>query len=141
MPAPEQGRPDDFAKNLREAVVAFGARYDAYFERENANAGNTKSKLDAAPRVYALREDLLGRPIRVTTVDAGLVETEFSIVRFRGDQDRAKNVYKGFRPLTAEDIADTISYIVNLPPHVNILDLIIVPTQQRNIYVVDRKPE
>ena len=85
--------------------------------------------------------DLAGTPLKVTCIDAGFVETEFSIVRFRGDQDRAKNVYKGFRPLTADDIADTISYIVNLPPHVNILDLIIVPTQQRNIYVVDRKPE
>jgi 3-hydroxy acid dehydrogenase / malonic semialdehyde reductase len=82
--------------------------------------------------------DLAGTPLKVTCIDPGYVETEFSIVRFRGDQDRAKNVYKGFRPLTADDLAETISYVVNLPPHVNILDLIIVPTQQRNVYVVDR---
>src|SRR5262245_10790242 len=78
--------------------------------------------------------DLSGTPLKVTCIDPGYVETEFSIVRFRGDAERASKVYKGFRPLAADDIADTISYIVNLPPHVNILDLIIVPTQQRNIY-------
>jgi serine 3-dehydrogenase len=85
--------------------------------------------------------DLAGTPLKVSCIDPGFVETEFSIVRFRGDQDRAKNVYKGFRPLTADDVAETISYIVNLPQHVNITDLVLVPTQQRNIYVVDKKTE
>jgi len=59
-------------------------------------------------------------------------------VRFHGDRERAKTVYQGLQPLTADDVADTIAYIVNLPEHVNILDLIIVPTAQRNVYVVDR---
>jgi 3-hydroxy acid dehydrogenase/malonic semialdehyde reductase len=82
--------------------------------------------------------DVAGTPIRVSEVDPGFVETEFSEVRFHGDRERAKAVYQGFQPLTADDVADTIAYIVNLPEHVNILDLILVPTAQRNVYVVDR---
>jgi 3-hydroxy acid dehydrogenase / malonic semialdehyde reductase len=88
----------------------------------------------------AMNIDVSGTPIRVSSVDPGFVETEFSEVRFHGDKARAKAVYKGFKPLTAEDVADAIAYIVNLPEHVNILDLIIMPTAQRNIYVVDRDP-
>ena len=84
--------------------------------------------------------DVAGTPIRVSEVDPGFVETEFSEVRFHGDRERAKAVYQGFQPLTADDVADTIAYIVNLPEHVNILDLILVPTAQRNVYVVDRGP-
>ena len=83
--------------------------------------------------------DVAGTPIRVSEVDPGFVETEFSEVRFHGDRERAKTVYQGFQPLTADDVADTIAYIVNLPEHVNILDLIIMPTAQRNVYVVDRR--
>lgn len=83
--------------------------------------------------------DLAGTPLRVTCIDPGFVESEFSKVRFHGDEQRARQVYRGFRPLTPDDIADTISYVVNLPDHMNILDLVVVPTAQRNIYVVDRK--
>ena len=83
--------------------------------------------------------DVAGTPIRVSEVDPGFVETEFSEVRFHGDRERAKAVYQGFQPLTADDVADTIAYVVNLPEHVNIPDLIIVPTAQRNVYVVDRE--
>src|SRR5205823_9577620 len=82
--------------------------------------------------------DVAGTPIRVSSVDPGFAETEFSEVRFHGDAARAKAVYRGFRPLTADDIADAIAYVVNLPEHVNILDMVIVPTAQRNVYVVDR---
>ena len=85
--------------------------------------------------------DLAGTPIRVSAVDPGYVETEFSEVRFHGDKERAQGVYRGFRPLTAEDVADAIAYVVNLPEHVNILDLVIVPTAQRNVYVVDREQD
>ena len=74
---------------------------------------------------YALREDLLGRPIRITTVDAGAVETEFSVVRFRGDEAKAKAVYEGIDPLTAEDIADIIAFTVTRPPHVNIDEVVV----------------
>ncbi len=74
---------------------------------------------------YALREDLLGRPIRISTVDAGAVETEFSVVRFRGDEAKAKSVYEGIDPLTAEDIADIIAFTVTRPPHVNIDEVVV----------------
>ena len=82
--------------------------------------------------------DVAGTPIRVSAVDPGFVETEFSEVRFHGDAERAKAVYQGFTPLTADDVADAIAYVLNLPEHVNILDLVIMPTAQRNVYVVDR---
>ncbi|HEV2749540.1 MAG TPA: SDR family NAD(P)-dependent oxidoreductase [Gemmatimonadales bacterium] len=84
--------------------------------------------------------DVAGTPIRVSAVDPGFVETEFSEVRFHGDKDRAKTVYQGFTPLSADDVADAIAYVVNRPEHVNILDLVIMPTAQRNVYVVDRSP-
>ena len=93
--------------------------------------------------VQALTEgmnlDVAGTPIRVSAVDPGYVDTEFSEVRFHGDRDKAKTVYEGFTPLSADDVADVIFYVVNLPEHVNVLDVIVVPTAQRNVYVVDRQ--
>jgi len=83
--------------------------------------------------------DVAGTPIRVSSVDPGFVETEFSLVRFHGDETRAKATYQGFRALSPDDVADTISYVVNLPGHVNILDLILVPAAQRSVHLVDRK--
>src|SRR5207237_7223855 len=65
--------------------------------------------------------DVAGTPLRVSAVDPGLVETEFSEVRFHGDKERAATVYQGLKPLSADDVADAIAYIVNLPEHVNIL--------------------
>ncbi len=82
--------------------------------------------------------DLVGTAVRVSSVDPGLVETEFSEVRFRGDSTRAAAVYEGYRPLRPEDVADAISYVVNAPPHVNVLDLLIMPTDQRNAYVIHK---
>ena len=73
----------------------------------------------------ALREDLLGRDIRVTTVDAGLVETEFSIVRFKGDVNQAKAVYAGIEPITADEVADCVMFALTRPPHVNIDEIVI----------------
>lgn len=87
-----------------------------------------------------LNLDVAGTPLRVSSVDPGHVETEFALVRFHGDAARAKGVYQGFRPLSPEDVADAILYVLNLPEHVNILDLVILPTAQRNVYVVDRAP-
>jgi serine 3-dehydrogenase len=84
--------------------------------------------------------DVAGTPIRVSSIDPGFAETEFSEVRFHGDKQRAKGVYQGFKPLTADDVADAIAYVVNLPEHVNVLDMVLVPTAQRNVYVVDRQP-
>ena len=103
--------------------------------------GNVYSATKAAVRSLTdgMNLDVAGTPIRVSSVDPGFVETEFSEVRFRGDAQRAKAVYHGFTPLSAADVADAIAYVVNLPEHVNIIDLILVPTAQRNIYVVDRE--
>jgi NADP-dependent 3-hydroxy acid dehydrogenase YdfG len=78
----------------------------------------------------ALREDLLGRDIRITTVDSGLVETEFSIVRFRGDEDKAKAVYEGTRPLTADDVAGAILYAVTRPPHMVVDEMLLMSIDQ-----------
>ena len=96
------------------------------------------SKFGVRALTEGMNLDMAGTPIRVSAVDPGMVETEFSEVRFHGDRERAKAVYQGLQPLTAADVADTIAYVVNLPEHVNILDLIIMPTAQRNVYVVDR---
>jgi 3-hydroxy acid dehydrogenase/malonic semialdehyde reductase len=75
--------------------------------------------------VYGLREDLLGRPIRITTVDAGLVESEFSLVRFRGDAEAAKAVYAGVDPVMPDEVADCVLFALTRPLHVNIDELVI----------------
>jgi NADP-dependent 3-hydroxy acid dehydrogenase YdfG len=74
---------------------------------------------------YALREDLLGRPIRVTTVDAGLVETEFSLVRFGGDREKADAVYDGLDPVTPDEVADCVMFALTRPLHVNLDEIVI----------------
>ena len=79
---------------------------------------------------YALRQDLLGRPIRLTTVDPGLVETNFSRVRFRGDDERAKAVYAGLTPLTPGDVAECVLFALTRPAHVNIDELVIKTIDQ-----------
>jgi 3-hydroxy acid dehydrogenase/malonic semialdehyde reductase len=88
-------------------------------------ASYVASKFAVRGFVYALREDLLGRPIRITTVDAGLVETEFSVVRFRGDEDAAASVYAGLDPITPDEVADCVLFALTRPPHVNIDELVI----------------
>lgn len=86
-----------------------------------------------------LREDVLGTPVRVTTVDPGMVETDFSLVRFHGDHERAAKVYKGVKPLTAEDIADVIVWVASRPPHVNIARVVLTPVQQANSLLFHRE--
>ncbi|MCX6277046.1 MAG: SDR family NAD(P)-dependent oxidoreductase [Bacteroidetes bacterium] len=76
------------------------------------------------------RIDLLSHNIKVTQIAPGAADTEFSLVRFKGDKDRADNVYKGFTPLSAEDVADVVFYVTTLPAHVNINDLVLMPTAQ-----------
>jgi 3-hydroxy acid dehydrogenase/malonic semialdehyde reductase len=88
------------------------------------------SKFAVRGFTYALREDLLGRPIRITTVDGGLVETEFSIVRFKGDTEKAAAVYKGIDALTAEDIADCVMWAVTRPWHVNVDEIVVKARNQ-----------
>jgi 3-hydroxy acid dehydrogenase/malonic semialdehyde reductase len=83
------------------------------------------SKFAVRGFTYALREDLLGRPIHLTTVDAGLVESEFSRVRFRGDAETARRVYEGVEPMTPEDIAGCIEFAVTRPPHMNVDEIVV----------------
>jgi 3-hydroxy acid dehydrogenase / malonic semialdehyde reductase len=85
-----------------------------------------------------LREDLLGTPVRVTAVDPGLVETDFSLVRFHGDANRAEKVYKGLTPLTAADIADAIVWAVTRPDHVNIARITLSTVSQANSLLIHR---
>jgi NADP-dependent 3-hydroxy acid dehydrogenase YdfG len=97
----------------------------------------TKHAVDALNR--GMRIDLLPHNIKVTAVNPGMVDTEFSIVRFKGDDARAKNAYKGMQPLKPEDIAETIYWVATRPAHVNINDIVIMPTVQANATTTIRK--
>lgn len=97
----------------------------------------TKFAVDAISR--GMRIDFLKHNIRVTMISPGLVETEFSLVRFKGDEEKAKVPYKGLEPLVAEDIADCILFAVTRPPHVCINDMIVTPTAQANSVYTYRK--
>ncbi len=96
----------------------------------------TKHAVEAIGK--GMRMDLLPYGVKVTQVCPGAVETEFSVVRFHGDKDRADKVYEGFEPLHPEDIADAIHYVVSLPQHVTINDLLIMPTAQANSTLIYR---
>jgi 3-hydroxy acid dehydrogenase/malonic semialdehyde reductase len=97
----------------------------------------TKHAVDALNK--GMRADLLQYGIKVTAIHPGAVETEFSEVRFKGDKERAKKIYEGFDPLVAQDIADTIWFVASRPAHVNINDLIIMPTAQAAATNIFRK--
>jgi NADP-dependent 3-hydroxy acid dehydrogenase YdfG len=83
------------------------------------------SKFAVRGFTYALREDLLGRPIRITTVDPGLVETNFSLIRFRGDEEAARKVYEGVDAMMPADVAECVLFALTRPPHVNIDELVV----------------
>ncbi|WP_133128900.1 SDR family oxidoreductase [Legionella nagasakiensis] len=85
-----------------------------------------------------LRQDLLGTKIRVSSVDPGAVETNFSLVRFKGDKERAAAVYEGMEPLSADDVADAVFYCATRPAHVNIHEMIILPTDQASATMISR---
>ncbi len=97
----------------------------------------TKFAVDALTK--AIRIDAVQAGIKVTQIAPGAVETEFSIVRFKGDKEKADSVYKGFEPLHPEDIADSVFYVTTLPPHVNINDLLIMPTAQASATILHKK--
>ena len=97
----------------------------------------TKHAVDAITK--GMRIDMVQHNIKVTSIDPGMVETEFSIVRFDGDKEKAKQVYQGFTPLYADDIAEAVLFAVTRPAHVNINDMIIMPTAQASAMVVDKK--
>jgi len=86
-----------------------------------------------------LRQDVLGTPVRVTSVDPGMVETDFSLVRFHGDSERAAKVYKGVKPLTPEDVAEVIVWAASRPAHVNIARVLMTPVQQANSILFHRE--
>ena len=88
-----------------------------------------------------MKMDLTGTPIRVTSIDPGLVKTEFSLVRFKGDRERAALPYKGLVPLTAEDIAEAIVWSATRPAHVNVSEMLILPTAQSSSTLAHREDE
>ena len=96
----------------------------------------TKHAVDAITK--GMRIDLVDSPVRVSTVDPGLVETEFSEVRFYGDSDRAKTVYQGYQPLRGEDIAEAVAWIAAQPQHVTIAQMTVLPTAQASATMVHK---
>ena len=103
--------------------------------------GNVYSATKFAVRALTegMNIDMYGTNIRVSSVDPGAAETEFSVVRFHGDEARAKKVYDGFKALTAEDVADAVVYVAGAPEHVNVARLVMMPTAQRNPYLIHRE--
>jgi NADP-dependent 3-hydroxy acid dehydrogenase YdfG len=110
----------------------------AAFEPYAGGAGYNAAKHAARAVSDVLRIELVGRPVRVSEIDPGLVETEFSLVRFAGDQERADAVYRGVTPLTAEDIADVIAFVATRPSHVDIDQVVIRPRDQARVWLVHR---
>lgn len=113
----------------------------AGFEVYPGGAGYTAAKHAVRALTETLRLELLGKPIRVTEIAPGLVETEFSLVRFGGDAERAEKPYEGMTPLSADDIADAIVWTVTRPPHVNIDQMTIRPLAQATATLVYRTPK
>ncbi len=111
----------------------------AGFETYKGGAGYTAVKHAVRAITKTLRLELNGEPIRVTEIAPGLVETEFSLVRFHGDRKAAKVPYEGIKPLTSEDIADCIVFAVTRPPHVDIDEIVVRPVAQANVVTVARK--
>jgi len=117
-------------------VVNIGST--ASFETYPGGAGYTASKHGLRAVSRTLRLELLGEPIRVTEIDPGMVETEFSLVRFGGDAARAKDVYRGMQPLSPEDVAECIAFCVTRPPHVDVDEMVIRALRQANSTTVFR---
>jgi NADP-dependent 3-hydroxy acid dehydrogenase YdfG len=113
----------------------------AAFETYAGGAGYTGAKHAERALTRTLRLELLGQPIRVTDIAPGLVETEFSLVRFGGDAERAKAVYQGLQPLVAADIADCVVWATTRPSHVNIDEIVVRPRDQATATAVFRREE
>ena len=107
-----------------------------YYPKGNVYCA-TKAAVDAVTNT--LRMELVDTPIRVCTVDPGLVETEFSEVRFRGDKERAKKTYLGFKPLSPDDVADAVLFCATRPPHFQVAQMVVMPTNQASTTMVHRK--
>jgi NADP-dependent 3-hydroxy acid dehydrogenase YdfG len=128
LPALERGRGGHIV------VIGSVAGVEVY----PGGAGYTAAKHAVNALTRTLRLELLGKPIRVTEIAPGLVQTEFSLVRFEGDEQKAGKVYEGLEPLTAEDVAETITFVVTRPLHVNIDYLAVKPTAQATARDVHR---
>ena len=123
-------------KAARAHIVNLGSV--AGFEVYPGGVGYTASKHAVRAITRTLRLELMGEPIRVTEVMPGMVETEFSLVRFKGDKERAAGVYRGMQPLTGADVADCIVWCVTRPPNVNIDELVVRPVAQATVRDVAR---
>jgi NADP-dependent 3-hydroxy acid dehydrogenase YdfG len=111
----------------------------AAIEPYRGGAGYNAAKHAQRAMLRVLRQELLGEPVRVTEIAPGMVETEFSLVRFGGDQDAADRVYAGMRPLRAEDVAECIRWAVTQPPHVNVDEIVVRPRDQATATDVHRR--
>ncbi len=109
--------------------------------REVYPGGNVycATKFAVGALTKGMRLDLNGTGVRVSTVDPGMVETEFSLVRFHGDAERAGKVYQGFMPLIADDIADAVVYCATRSLHVNVAEMLVLPTAQASATLVNKK--
>lgn len=109
---------------------------------ESYPGGSVYCATKAAVRAMTagLRMDLVETPVRVSTVDPGMVETEFSLVRFHGDQDRANRVYQGITPLTPDDVAEVVVFCATRPPHVDVAEVLLLPTAQASATLAYRRP-
>jgi NADP-dependent 3-hydroxy acid dehydrogenase YdfG len=119
-------------------VVTIGSI--AAHEPYPGGAGYNAAKFAVRAVVSVLRQELLGRPVRVSEIDPGMVETEFSLVRFEGDEERAAQVYAGVEALTADDVAECIVWAATRPSHVNIDQLVVKPRDQAAPHLVHRRP-
>jgi len=118
-------------------VVVIGSI--AAYEPYPGGGGYNAAKFGERALASVLRQELLGQPVRVTEVDPGMVETEFSLVRFAGDEERAAKVYEGVTPLTADDVAECITFAVTRPSHVNIDSLVVLARDQAGARNVHRR--
>lgn len=117
-------------------VVTIGSV--AAFEPYAGGAGYNAAKHATRAMMDVLRMELVGQPVRVSEIDPGLVETEFSLVRFGGDEERAGQVYRGLTPLSAEDVAEVVAFVATRPSHVDIDNVIIRPRDQARVWLVRR---
>lgn len=127
---------NEMIKNAKGHIINIGS----IAGKESYPNGNvycsTKAAVDSLTK--SMRMDLVTKGIKVSAVHPGAVETEFSVVRFKGDQERADNVYKGFEPLVAQDIADVIYFMASRPAHVNVQDVLVMPTAQAAATIINK---
>ena len=118
-------------------VINIGSIAGRWVYPKGAVYNGTKAAVDAI--TLGMNMDLLGTRVRVSNVEPGLVETEFSQVRFHGDAQRAKSVYADTTPLTGDDIADAVLYVANAPEHVDVFDIVLMPTVQRHVMLLHKE--